>query len=73
MKKITAYQRMYYYLDHAISEALREMEQQNFGTARETLRQAQELADKMRRKEEGTTDVHEYIRNPYDFIERKIP
>ena len=49
------------------------MEQQNFGTARETLRQAQELADKMRRKEEGTTDVHEYIRNPYDFIERKIP
>ena len=68
-----AYQRMYYYLDHAISEALREMEQQNFGTARETLRQAQELADKMRRKEEGTTDVHEYIRNPYDFIERKIP
>ena len=69
---MTAYQRMYYYLDHAISEALREMEQQNFGTARETLRQAQELADKMRRKEEGTTDVHEYIRNPYDFIERKI-
>ena len=66
---MTAYQRMYYYLDHAISEALREMEQQNFGT----LRQAQELADKMRRKEEGTTDVHEYIRNPYDFIERKIP
>mgnify|MGYP001628575419 FL=1 len=55
---MTAYQRMYYYLDHAISEALREMEQQNFGTARETLRQAQELADKMRRKEEGTTDVH---------------
>ena len=70
---MTAYQRMYYYLDHAISEALREMEQQNFGTAQETLRQAQELADKMRRKEEGTTDVHEYIRNPYDFIERKIP
>ena len=70
---MTAYQRMYYYLDHAISEALREMEQQNFGTARETLRQAQELADKMRRKEEGTTDVHEYIRKPYDFIERKIP
>ena len=70
---MTAYQRMYYYLDHAISEALREMEQQNFGTARETLRQAQELADKMRRKEEGTTDVHEYIHNPYDFIERKIP
>ena len=70
---MTAYQRMYYYLDHAISEALREMEQQNFGTARETLRQAQELADKMRRKEEGTTDVHEYIRNPYDFSERKIP
>ena len=70
---MTAYQRMYYYLDHAISEALREMEQQNFGTAWETLRQAQELADKMRRKEEGTTDVHEYIRNPYDFIERKIP
>ena len=70
---MTTYQRMYYYLDHAISEALREMEQQNFGTARETLRQAQELADKMRRKEEGTTDVHEYIRNPYDFIERKIP
>ena len=70
---MTAYQRMYYYLDHAISEALREMEQQNFGTARETLRQAQELADEMRRKEEGTTDVHEYIRNPYDFIERKIP
>ena len=70
---MTAYQRMYYYLDHAISEALREMEQQNFGTARETLRQAQELADKMRRKEEGTTDVHEYIRNPYDFIEQKIP
>ena len=70
---MTAYQRMYYYLDHAISEALREMEQQNFGTARETLRQAQELADKMRRKEKGTTDVHEYIRNPYDFIERKIP
>lgn len=70
---MTAYQRMYYYLDHAISKALREMEQQNFGTARETLRQAQELADKMRRKEEGTTDVHEYIRNPYDFIERKIP
>ena len=70
---MTAYQRMYYYLDHAISEALREMEQQNFGTARETLRQAQELADKMRRKEEGTTDVHEYIRDPYDFIERKIP
>ncbi len=70
---MTAYKRMYYYLDHAISEALREMEQQNFGTARETLRQAQELADKMRRKEEGTTDVHEYIRNPYDFIERKIP
>ena len=70
---MTAYQRMYYYLDHAISEALREMEQQNFGTARETLRQAQELADKMRRKEEGTTDVHEYIRNPYDFIEPKIP
>ena len=70
---MTAYQRMYYYLDHAISEALREMEQQNFGTARETLRQAQELADKMRRKEEGATDVHEYIRNPYDFIERKIP
>ena len=70
---MTAYQRMYYYLDHAISEALREMEQQNFGTARETRRQAQELADKMRRKEEGTTDVHEYIRNPYDFIERKIP
>ena len=70
---MTAYQRMYYYLDHAISEARREMEQQNFGTARETLRQAQELADKMRRKEEGTTDVHEYIRNPYDFIERKIP
>ena len=70
---MTAYQRMYYYLDHAISEALREMELQNFGTARETLRQAQELADKMRRKEEGTTDVHEYIRNPYDFIERKIP
>ena len=70
---MTAFQRMYYYLDHAISEALREMEQQNFGTARETLRQAQELADKMRRKEEGTTDVHEYIRNPYDFIERKIP
>ena len=70
---MTAYQRMYYYLDHAISEALREMEQQNFGPARETLRQAQELADKMRRKEEGTTDVHEYIRNPYDFIERKIP
>ena len=70
---MTAYQRMYYYLDHAISEALREMEQQNFGTARETLWQAQELADKMRRKEEGTTDVHEYIRNPYDFIERKIP
>ena len=70
---MTAYQRMYYYLDHAISEALREMEQQNFGTARETLRQAQELADKMRRKEEGPTDVHEYIRNPYDFIERKIP
>ena len=70
---MTAYQRMYYYLDHAISEALREMEQQNFGTARETLRQAQELADKMRRKKEGTTDVHEYIRNPYDFIERKIP
>ena len=70
---MTAYQRMYYYLDHAISEALREMEQQNSGTARETLRQAQELADKMRRKEEGTTDVHEYIRNPYDFIERKIP
>ena len=70
---MTAYQRMYYYLDHAISEALREMEQQNFGTARETLRQAQELADKMRRKEEGTTDVHEYIRNPYDFIERKVP
>ena len=70
---MTAYQRMYYYLDHAISEALRDMEQQNFGTARETLRQAQELADKMRRKEEGTTDVHEYIRNPYDFIERKIP
>ena len=70
---MTAYQRMHYYLDHAISEALREMEQQNFGTARETLRQAQELADKMRRKEEGTTDVHEYIRNPYDFIERKIP
>ena len=70
---MTAYQRMYYYLDHAISEALREMEQQNFGTARETLRQAQELADKMRRKEEGTTDVHEYIRIPYDFIERKIP
>ena len=70
---MTAYQRMYYYLDHAISEALREMEQQKFGTARETLRQAQELADKMRRKEEGTTDVHEYIRNPYDFIERKIP
>ena len=70
---MTAYQRMYYYLDHAISEALREMDQQNFGTARETLRQAQELADKMRRKEEGTTDVHEYIRNPYDFIERKIP
>ena len=70
---MTAYQRMYYYLDYAISEALREMEQQNFGTARETLRQAQELADKMRRKEEGTTDVHEYIRNPYDFIERKIP
>ena len=70
---MTAYQRMYYYLDHAISEALREMEQQNFGTARETLRQAQELADKMRRKEEGTTDVHEYIRNPYDFIKRKIP
>ena len=70
---MTAYQRMYYYLDHAISEALHEMEQQNFGTARETLRQAQELADKMRRKEEGTTDVHEYIRNPYDFIERKIP
>ena len=70
---MTAYQRMYYYLDHAINEALREMEQQNFGTARETLRQAQELADKMRRKEEGTTDVHEYIRNPYDFIERKIP
>ena len=73
MKILTAYQRMYYYLDHAISEALREMEQQNFGTARETLRQAQELADKMRRKEEGTTDVHEYTRNPYDFIERKIP
>ena len=70
---MTAYQRMYYYLVHAIGEALREMEQQNFGTARETLRQAQELADKMRRKEEGTTDVHEYIRNPYDFIERKIP
>ena len=70
---MTAYTRMYYYLDHAIGEALREMEQQNFGTARETLRQAQELADKMRRKEEGTTDVHEYIRNPYDFIERKIP
>ena len=70
---MTAYQRMYYYLDHAISEALREMEQQNFGTARETLRKAQELADKMRRKEEGTADVHEYIRNPYDFIERKIP
>ncbi len=70
---MTAYQRMYYYLDHAISEALREMEQQNFGTARETLRQAQELADKMQRKEEGTTDVHEYIRNSYDFIERKIP
>ena len=70
---MTAYQRMYYYLDNAIGEALREMEQQNFGTARETLRQAQELADKMRRKEEGTTDVHEYIRNPYDFIERKIP
>ena len=70
---MTAYQRMYYYLDHAIGEALREMEQQNFGTARETLRQAQELADKMRRKEEGTTDVHEYIRNPYDFIERKRP
>ena len=70
---MTAYQRMYYYLDHAISEALREMEQQNFGTARETLRQAQELADKMRRKEEGTTDVHEYIRNPYDFIERTLP
>ena len=70
---MTAYQRRYYYLAHAISEALREMEQQNFGTARETLRQAQELADKMRRKEEGTTDVHEYIRNPYDFIERKIP
>ena len=70
---MTAYQRMSYYLDHAISEALREMEQQNFGSARETLRQAQELADKMRRKEEGTTDVHEYIRNPYDFIERKIP
>ena len=70
---MTAYQRMYYYLDHAIGEALGEMEQQNFGTARETLRQAQELADKMRRKEEGTTDVHEYIRNPYDFIERKIP
>ena len=70
---MTAYKRMYYYLDHAISEALREMEQQNFGTTRETLRQAQELADKMRRKEEGTTDVHEYIRNPYDFIERKIP
>ena len=70
---MTAYKRMYYYLDHAISEALREMEQQNFGTARETVRQAQELADKMRRKEEGTTDVHEYIRNPYDFIERKIP
>ena len=70
---MTAYQRMYYYLDQAIGEALREMEQQNFGTARETLRQAQELADKMRRKEEGTTDVHEYIRNPYDFIERKIP
>ena len=70
---MTAYQRMYYYLDHASGEALREMEQQNFGTARETLRQAQELADKMRRKEEGTTDVHEYIRNPYDFIERKIP
>ena len=70
---MTADKRMYYYLDHAISEALREMEQQNFGTARETLRQAQELADKMRRKEEGTTDVHEYIRNPYDFIERKIP
>ena len=70
---MTAYQRMYYYLDHAIGEALREMEQQNFGTARETLRQAQELADKMRRKEEGTTDVHEYIRNSYDFIERKIP
>ena len=70
---MTAYQRMYYYLDHVSGEALREMEQQNFGTARETLRQAQELADKMRRKEEGTTDVHEYIRNPYDFIERKIP
>ena len=70
---MTAYQRMYYYLDHAISEALREMEQQNFGTARETLRQAQELADKMRRKEEGTTDVHESIRTPYDFSERTIP
>ena len=70
---MTAYQRMYYYLDHAIGEALREMEQQNFGTAKETLRQAREVTDKMRCKEEGTTDVHEYIRNPYDFIERKIP
>ncbi len=70
---MTAYQNMYYYLDHAISEALCEMEKQNFGTAKETLQQARELADKMRRKEEGTTDVHEYIRNPYDFIERKIP
>ena len=70
---MTAYQNMYYYLDHAIGEALREMEKQNFGTAKETLRQAREVTDKMRCKEEGTTDLHEYIRNPYDFIERKIP
>lgn len=39
------YQRMYYLLFNAITDALSEMDEMNFGAARETLKQAQLTAE----------------------------
>lgn len=64
------YENMYYCLDHAIREAIKKLDQQNFGAARDELMQAYETAEKMRRALVGGSDVYECFRNPYDNAER---
>ena len=61
---------MYYYLDHAVRKALKEIDRQNFGIAREELSRAQKTVEQMCRGVTGKDNRYEYFRNPYDSIER---
>ena len=61
---------MYYYLDHAVRKALKEIDRQNFGIAREELSRAQKTVEQMCRGVTDKDNRYEYFRNPYDSIER---